>query len=109
MRNTEAKKPYLVNSIRWELEREGIEDFEYLWLLRDCIERASRMAPEPKELVEARKVLQEAENLVRRPAKSKDYPEYKLDFEENPNKLYEARERIGDSIEVLKNLLDKSS
>ena len=28
-----------VSSIRWEMLREGIEDYEYLWLLRDLIGR----------------------------------------------------------------------
>ncbi|HIQ23409.1 MAG TPA: DUF4091 domain-containing protein [Planctomycetes bacterium] len=34
-----------VSSIRWEMLREGIEDFEYLWLLRELIhEKRSRLS-----------------------------------------------------------------
>ena len=37
-----GKTKYLegpIPSIRWELLRDGIEDYEYLWLLRDEIRR----------------------------------------------------------------------
>jgi len=39
-----------VSSIRWEMLREGIEDYEYLWLLRDLIgkKRASLSAEQAK-------------------------------------------------------------
>jgi hypothetical protein len=33
-----------INSIRWELLREGIEDYEYLWTLRETIARAKPLA-----------------------------------------------------------------
>ena len=33
-----------VSSIRWEMLREGIEDYEYLWLLRDLIGRKAGVA-----------------------------------------------------------------
>jgi len=36
-----------VSSIRWEMLREGIEDYEYFWLLRDLIaKRRSSLSPE---------------------------------------------------------------
>ena len=34
-----------VSSIRWEMLREGIEDYEYLWLLRDLIGRRRPRSP----------------------------------------------------------------
>jgi hypothetical protein len=101
MRNAEAKEPYLVDSIRWELEREGAEDFEYLWLLSDLVGRASKIEGLEGAAREARAVLQEAEGLVRRPAKSREFPEYRLDFEQDPRAYYEARERVGGQIERL--------
>jgi len=33
-------KPEFYSSIRWEMEREGFEDYEYLWLLNKLIEKA---------------------------------------------------------------------
>ncbi|MEW6364499.1 MAG: glycoside hydrolase domain-containing protein [Acidobacteriota bacterium] len=34
-------------SIRWELIREGIEDYEYFWLLKDCADRLERLHKAP--------------------------------------------------------------
>ena len=43
-----------VSSIRWEMLREGIEDYEYLWLLRDLIaKRRSSLAAEQMEQYES--------------------------------------------------------
>ena len=42
-----------------------------------------------------------AEGLVRRPAKSRNYPEFLHDFEEDPKAYAEARERMGVQIECL--------
>lgn len=36
--------PDLIPSIRWEMMREGADDYEYLWLLRQTLESASAMA-----------------------------------------------------------------
>jgi Glycoside hydrolase 123, catalytic domain len=52
------KEKYLsgpVNSVRWEILREGLEDYEYLWLL----ERAVKSAPEKHKALagEGRKLL----------------------------------------------------
>ncbi|MCX8035524.1 MAG: DUF6067 family protein [Candidatus Sumerlaeia bacterium] len=46
------KSTYLtgpVNSIRWEMLREGIEDYEYFWLLRDLLEKSRTTVPPAKE------------------------------------------------------------
>lgn len=43
-----------VNSIRWEILREGIEDYEYLWLLEAAVKNA---APQKNELAERGKKL----------------------------------------------------
>jgi hypothetical protein len=36
-----------VPSIRWELLRDGIEDYEYFWLLREQIERLKASGADP--------------------------------------------------------------
>jgi hypothetical protein len=105
MRRTDVDQPYLVNSIRWELEREGIEDFEYLWLLRDRIEKLDRLGTAPRELETARNVLVTAENLVRRPAKTRELTEFLHDFETDPQKLYQARETVAEQIEIIGRVL----
>jgi hypothetical protein len=44
--NDSGKNPILsppVSSIRWEMLREGIEDYEFLWLLRDLLDKKRPM------------------------------------------------------------------
>lgn len=50
-----------VPSIRWELIREGIEDYEYFWLLRDAKDRR-------KAMVGSDSLVQKAEGLLDLPA-----------------------------------------
>ena len=28
-----------MDSLRWEMLREGLEDYEYFWLLQECVRR----------------------------------------------------------------------
>jgi len=41
-----------VNSIRWEMLREGIEDYEYFWMLKDQVEKLKAEDPENQLLRE---------------------------------------------------------
>jgi hypothetical protein len=95
-----------VNSIRWDLLRETLEDYEYLYLLDSlCKKLASRpLAPENAALVK------KAENcLAEIPDKLVPYIEYPEDknavrresWETAPDKVYEARAKIASCIEQL--------
>jgi hypothetical protein len=41
-----------VDSIRWEMLREGIEDFEYFWALRDAVRRKKAQGTEAEKLLD---------------------------------------------------------
>jgi len=88
----EDKTKYLtgpVNSIRWEILREGIEDYEYFKLL----EKAAREAP-----AKAAKVAREAKKLLDFPASLfKSGQEYTRD----PRALLDYRRRIAEAVERL--------
>ena len=43
-----------INSLRWENLREGMEDYEYLWLLQQAIERVRAVRGESDWLKQAR-------------------------------------------------------
>lgn len=81
-----------IDTIRWELTREGLEDFEYLWLLANEItlikEQNSQLARE------ARQVQDEVSRLLKRNGRH---------LIRNPNAavLHEVREKIGNEIEKL--------
>ncbi|HPG38630.1 MAG TPA: DUF4091 domain-containing protein [bacterium] len=47
-----------VNSLRWEILREGLEDYEYFWLLQDLIENKAASGINPQLLQQARQLLQ---------------------------------------------------
>ena len=47
-------------SKRWEAAREGIEDYEYLWLLREAVREATANGASEDDLAQAQKLLREA-------------------------------------------------
>ena len=79
-----------VSSIRWEMLREGIEDYEYLWLLRDLL--AKRRNSLPAEQVK------QYESLLEVPAAiTRDMTTYTAD----PSPIYARRKAIAEAIEQL--------
>jgi hypothetical protein len=80
-----------VSSIRWELLREGIEDYEYFWLLRERIRNLKESGKGSESLSEAEKLLEVPENIV------KNMTEFTID----PNPIYSHREKIARMIEEL--------
>jgi hypothetical protein len=73
-----------VNSIRWEIIRDGIEDYDYLVMLREGIRRLEQTQPNSPLLARAREVynLQHVvPNLV--------------GFARDPNVLLDKRNAIG--------------
>lgn len=84
-----AKGP--VPSIRWELMREGMEDYDYFAILRALIEKASRSASDTPALRRATEALA----LVNTCAQSRT--EYATD----PRQLESVRHKVAEAIEAL--------
>ncbi len=88
-----GSKPILdapVSSIRWEMLREGIEDYEYLWLLRDLI--AKHRASLTPEQIKA------FESLLEVP---KDITSTTTTFTTDPAPIYARRAAVAEAIEKL--------
>ncbi len=80
------KKGGLLDSLRWEQMRNGIQDYEYLWLLEDKIRRLRNdMSPRVASLIDpARRGIEIASNVVRTTA----------DYSNDPDVLCAARRQI---------------
>jgi len=82
-----------VSSIRWEMLREGIEDFEMLWLLRDLLEKKeTRLSPDRRK--------EFAELLTVPPNITSDM----TTFTKSPKPIYEHRRKVAQAIEELMRL-----
>lgn len=80
-----------VDSLRWEMLREGIEDYEYFYLLREAVE-------ERKAAGDRSAAVQEAEGLLTVPtAVCQDM----IHFTTDPAPLYAHREKIAQALERL--------
>ena len=79
-----------VSSIRWEMLREGIEDYEMLWLLRDLLRKKGDRLP-----AERRK---EMENLLAVPP---TITTNMTTFTKSPKPIYEHRSKVAEAIEEL--------
>ncbi|MGW8179532.1 MAG: DUF4091 domain-containing protein, partial [bacterium] len=78
-----------VDSIRWEILREGIEDHEYLWLLRDAVLNAG---PGQEELVNSAKALLELPDEVFTDGRT---------YTKDPQVLLEYRSKVASALEAL--------
>ncbi len=81
-----------VPSIRWELLRDGIEDFEYFWLLRQHVDRLKEAGVDPS-------VYGEAETLLQVPA---EVCSSLTDFTTTPEPIHAHRARLAEAIERLR-------
>jgi hypothetical protein len=80
-----------VNSIRWEMLRDGIEDFEYLWQLRQAVRTLRKHGVSDP-------ALDDAERLTVVPAQvCKNLTEFTRD----PKPLHEHRLQVGLALERL--------
>jgi hypothetical protein len=80
-----------INSLRWENLRDGMEDYEYFWLLKQEVERVAAAKGETPAVKEARRLLEVPDEI------SKDTTHFTTD----PRPLLEHRDRIARMIERL--------
>ncbi len=76
----------LLDSLRWEQMRNGIQDYEYLWLLEDKVRQMKNaMSPRVSSLIEpSQRSLEIAASVVRATA----------DYSNDPNVLYAAKGQV---------------
>ncbi len=80
-----------INSIRWENLRDGLEDYEYFWLLQQQVERVRQARGETKLVRQARALLAVPEGI------SKDLTHFTTD----PRLMLAHRDRVARMIEKL--------
>ncbi|MBC7326845.1 DUF4091 domain-containing protein [bacterium] len=88
-----------VSSVRMEQAGEGVEDYEYLYLLRELVDKGLR---EGKDVSEGKKALELAGQLVTIPNSGGRLSTKLLP---NPEKVYEVRDAIANAIEKIKKKL----
>jgi len=92
-----------MSTIRFELTREGLEDHEYLWMLRD---RAAKLKAAPKDAANV-DILARAEALLKLAEEAGgNYTsaggEYYFDgYLQDPTRLLSLRHEIAETVEAL--------
>jgi len=81
-----------LDSIRWEMIREGVEDYDYMYMLNEAISLAAARGRDPKAVSAGKAALAEARACVRSP----------VDYEKDPTRLYAVRAKIAEALEKLK-------
>ena len=84
-----------INSIRWEMVREGLEDREYFWVLEQELERVKQADTSPA----LQRAIEDATHAL---AASGRLVTSLTEFESDPLKLYEARRQLARAIESLR-------
>ena len=83
------KRDGLINSLRWEQMRNGIQDYEYLWMLEDKIREIKAGLGERLSIIEpSRRGVEIASQVV----KTLDI------YDKNPDKLYNIKKQIIDEL-----------
>lgn len=83
-----------IPSIRWEALRDGIEDYEYFWLLRSEVQRLRKAGADPS-------VVRDAELLLEVPA---DVCADLTHFTTTPEPIHQHRAKVAEAIERLKGM-----
>lgn len=83
-----------INSIRWEQLRDGIEDYEYFWLLSKHCERIAKKQPNNSLIKRAQSLLTIPENISASLTK----------FTTDPRDILQHREKIARMIEQLQKM-----
>ena len=87
-------------SLRLEVVRDGIEDYEYLALLERCVEKAKAL---PQDRRPPQEVIEKAEELCRVP---EEISRSLTDYTKDPAPLLARRKAVGDMIERLTAVLN---
>ena len=74
-----------IPSIRWEMIRHGLQDYEYLWLLNDLIQKAGKKGDRYRKLLQVPKTLAENDKVYTR----------------DPRDVLRHRDRVAQAIEAL--------
>jgi hypothetical protein len=83
------KKDGLINSLRWEQMRNGIQDYEYLWMLEDKISKIKAGLGERLSIIEpSRRGIEIASQVI----KTMD------NYNKNPDILYDVKKQIIDEL-----------
>ncbi len=80
-----------VSSMRWEILREGMEDYEYFWLLRDLIKKVSAKKGKSSLIGKAKVLLNVPENVT----------SSLTTFSKSPEPIFEHRAKMAEMIEQL--------
>lgn len=91
----------VASSIRLELLREGIEDFEYLHMLKELLIRAKQNGGNPGDIAAAEKVLGRTTEISWN--KSRVNPANDEPYTKDASLLYEVREQIASAMLALSN------
>jgi len=83
-----------VSSIRWEMLREGLEDYEYLWMLKSLVERMASSGRHKRLLKKARALLVVPENITGSIT----------EFSKRPEPIFEHRRKVAEMIVKLQGL-----
>jgi hypothetical protein len=79
------------DSIRWEMIREGMEDYDYFWMLSDSIKRAEASGGKAREVKAGKAALAGVSSLVCST----------VDYEKDPSRYYGVRRKVAEALEQL--------
>lgn len=95
-----------IPSMRLEIFRDGMDDYEYLYRLKELIERCEREDPEP-DLTQYRNLLQvESYLLVKHPKELTFTQENTVRYPDQPERFFTTREKLAIAIEELQKIVD---
>ena len=80
-----------VDSIRWEMIREGVEDYDYFRMLSDATARAESKGGKSREVAAGKKALAEVDGAICG----------LTDYEKDPLRLYAIRRQVAEALEKL--------
>jgi len=84
-----------VPTIRLKLAREGVEDYEYLYMLDNLIKEAKKQG---KNVSDAEKALSDALDIITIPSSE---GRYSTEYLPDPYVVMKVRNQVGDAIEKL--------
>ena len=80
-----------VDSIRWEMIREGVEDYDYFYMLDQAIKKCEASGTKAAAVEAGKQALAQVNSLVRD----------RTDYEKDPRTLYAVRKQVAEALEKL--------